>query len=868
MKIPELLAPVGNMDHLKLAIYNGASSIYLSGKDFGARKYARNFTVEEIREAVKFAHLYNVKVYVTVNILIKESELESVINYVMKLYKIGVDAILIQDIGLVKIIHEIIPNLKIHASTQMNIHNKEGIDWAKSQGIKRVVLARELNLSEVKEITKYAHQNNIECEIFAHGALCYSYSGHCLLSSYIGGRSGNRGRCAQPCRQKYNLTFENGSHLDENFLNESEGKYALSPKDLSLYEDLEKILLCDSLKIEGRMRSEEYVAIVVSKYRQGLNKLRHNKKIPETEELSLVFNRKFTRGHLLDRPNKIMNYKKPSNNGLFIGNVADFNGKNIIKVKLESKTIPQKGDGILIEGKCLNEGSPDSYGFELSIDPQFDKDLLVLKTIRENKNIDIKIDSTSKVYISKRKEIGNRIKQDLNCQTHSYKKSILSLNFKIDKNNYPIIKGHLKIGNGKIIQLKYKGQEQWQQARNRPVDSEKIKANLQKIDNLPFYIEHININYKEDLFTPTSSLNQLRREFYKKLTEKIEESFIPQDLDKVKVNYKKFKDNFYREKYESLENSNTSNNDKSLSIYLNNLYALKGLDDNLNINRVYLEIPDSDKNILFKDYKNPFNINYCVNFLKEAYALSENKEYELVWKWPDITNRETLNGLFKVLGILSKFSINFNIMCSAVGLSEILKTEDKHLYGSAYLNVYNHMTINNLGNFNVLTISEELSKEDIDELVKNTDSNNIEMIIGGTLETMISKKPILAKKDVKNLKKDLNIKLTKDTDLDICLKDIHKDYYPIQGSITNDIIMLFSKKLSLLRQMNHLKSIGLLNFAVDLRWTDEDTINEIIKIFEESVFNELDNKELNNLNNKLEDYFFKTTDLNYNRLLK
>ncbi|WP_461461720.1 peptidase U32 family protein [Methanobrevibacter sp.] len=866
MKIPELLAPVGNMNHLKLAIYNGASSIYLSGKDFGARKYAENFTIDEIKEAVKFAHLYNVKVYVTVNILIKEGELESVIDYVMDLYKIGVDAILVQDIGLIKIIKEIIPNLKIHASTQLNIHNKEGIDWAKSQGIKRVVLSRELSLSEVKEITKYAHKNNIECEIFAHGALCYSYSGHCLLSSYIGGRSGNRGRCAQPCRQKYSLVFENGSYLDENFLKESEEKYLLSPKDLSLYDDLEKILLCDSLKIEGRMRSEEYVAIVVSKYRQALNKLRHNKNIPKGEELSLVFNRKFTRGHLLDRPNKIMNYNKPSNNGLFIGKVVDFNGKNQIKIKTETTTIPEKGDGILIEGKSMYENATASYGFELSLDAQFDNDLLVLKTIRENKNIDIKIDKDSKVYISKRNEIVNRTKQDLKCEHHSYKKSILNLNFKIDKNNYPIIKGRLKIGNGNIIQLKYKGEEQWQTARNRPVDSDKIKTNLQKVDNLPFYIEHININYKEDLFTPNSSLNQLRREFYKKLTVKIEESYIPQDLDKVKVNYKKYKDNFYREKYR-VQNKNIES-EKSISLYINSLETLERIDNKLNINRIYLEIPDYDKNILFKDYKSPFNINYCVNFLKEAYNISMDKNYELVWKWPDITNKETLNGIFKVLGILSKFSININIMCSALGLIEVLKTEDRKIYGSSYLNVYNHETIKNLNKFDVLTLSPELSKEDISELVKNTDLEKIEMIVGGVVEAMISKKPILPKNNIKNLKKDLNIKITKDTDINLSIKDMNNNYYPVKGSITNDIILLYNKNLSLIKEINYLKSIGILNFAVDLRWEDNENINKIINIFNESIFNDLDNNALNKLNNKLNEYYFETTDLNFNKTLK
>ena len=866
MKIPELLAPVGNMNHLKLAVYNGASSIYLSGKEFGARKFAQNFTLEEIREAVNFAHLYNVKVYVTVNILIKESELETVIDYIIELYKIGVDAILVQDIGLIKIIREILPNFKIHASTQMNIHNKKDIDWAKSQGIKRIVLSRELSLSEVKEITKYAHQNNMECEIFAHGALCYSYSGCCLISSYIGGRSGNRGRCAQPCRQEYSLNFENGPLLDENFLKESESKYLLSPKDLSLYEELNKILFCDSLKIEGRMRSEEYVSIVVGKYRQALNKIRHNKNIPTSEELSLVFNRKFTRGHLLDRPEKIMNYKKPSNNGLFIGKVVEFNGKNSIKVKLESKTVPEKGDGILIEGKSIDEKSPDSYGFELSIDPHFDNQLLVLKTIRENKNIDIKINKDSKVYISKRKEISNKLKQALNGENHSYKKSILNINFNIDKNNYPTIKGHLKIGNGKIIELKYTGSEQWETARNRPVDSSKIKENFQKIDNLPFYIEHININYKENLFTPTSSLNQLRREFYKKLCEKIENSYIPQDSDKIKINYKKFKDNFYKDKYNSLKES--TNEHKSLSVYINSLESLKKIDENLNINRVYLEIPDYDKNILFKDYKSPFNINYCVNFLKEASNLSRDKNYELVWKWPDITNKETLNGLFKVLGILSKFSMNMNIMCSTLGVIDVLKTEERKLYGPSYLNVYNHETIKNLDKFNVLTVSSELSKEDILVLAKHTNLNKIEMIVGGIVESMISKKPIFAKNDKKKKKKDLNIKITKDTDINLSIKDINNHYYPVKGSITNDIIILYNKNLSLINEMNYLKSIGILNFAVDLRWETDENISKIITLFNESIYKDLDDKNLNELNNKLNNYYFKTTDLNFNKTLK
>lgn len=863
MKIPELLAPVGNMNHLKLAVYNGASSIYLSGKEFGARKYAENFSLGEIEEASKFAHLYNVKVYVTVNILIKEKEIPEVIDYIIRLYEIGIDGLLIQDVGLIRIVHEIIPNLPIHASTQLNIHNLEDVDWAKEMGIKRIVLPRELKLKEAKEITKYAHQNGIEVEMFLHGALCYSYSGHCLLSSYIGGRSGNRGRCAQPCRLKYSLCCENGNSLDENFLIESKRKYYLSPKDLSLYDDLERILFVDSLKIEGRMRNEEYVSVVVNTYRQALNKLRHNKHLPHNEELSLVFNRKFTRGHLLDNPNRIMNYKKPSNNGLFIGNVVDFNGKNTIKVELSGKTIPEKGDGILIEGKPLENSQRDTYGFELSIDPKFEDDFLVLKTIRENKNINIKIDNNSKVYISKRKAIKDETKQGLNGENHSYKKSVLDIDFKVNKNRYPIIKGHLKLGNGKTVELKYKGKNQWEEAINKPVDSKKIRENFNKTDNLPFYIKHVNVNYTDNLFTPMSNLNKLRRDFYQKLTEEIEESYIPKDLDKVKSNYKEYKNNYFKNKYSKTE-KNCEN--KNLSIYINSLEALKEINKNPIFKRVYLEIPPNEMNILSENYKERFNINYCVNFIKKAYELSLDKDYNLVWMWPKVCCRDTINGLFKTLGILHKLDIYTDIMASNYRLAEILKNYNINVYGSQGLNLYNHETANSLNSFDILTISTELSKEDIKDLRSNSDTDKLEIIIGGILEAMITRKPIMSKKDIKNIRKELNIKISKDTDLNISIKDKNNHYYPVKGTITEDLYILYYERLSLIKELDYLNNIGMSNYAIDLRWESAENVNKISEIFRNALESL---KNLDDLNQDLiNNFWYNATQLNFNRQLQ
>ena len=204
----ELLSPVGNKECLYAAINNGADAIYLAGTNFGARKYAKNFTNEELKEAVDYAHLYGVKVYVTVNTIIYEEEIEELLKYIDYLYQIGVDALIMQDIGMISLVRQKYPNLEIHASTQMHNHNNEGITLLKELGIKKVVLDRELSLEEIKKINV-----DIEKEVFIHGALCNSYSGCCLFSSMNGGRSGNRGECVQSCRLPYKL-IKNNSYIN------------------------------------------------------------------------------------------------------------------------------------------------------------------------------------------------------------------------------------------------------------------------------------------------------------------------------------------------------------------------------------------------------------------------------------------------------------------------------------------------------------------------------------------------------------------------------------------------------------------------------------------------------------------------------
>ena len=286
MRNSELLAPAGNERSLRAAVQAGADAVYLGGSRFNARQSADNFTTEEMSKWIDYCHLYGVKVYVTVNTLIKERETEALAEYAKELNSIGVDGVIVQDLGAVSIFLQTVPDLPVHASTQMTVTSAEAVRFLEKIGIKRVVLARELSFKQIREISDLT---KAELEIFVHGALCMCYSGQCLMSSVIGGRSGNRGRCAQPCRLKYSL-LENGNNVYEGYL--------LSPKDLNLSEELRRVLDSGSvsLKIEGRLKRAEYVASVVSVYRKYLDSF--DRVLNEDKKILLdAFNRGgFTKG--------------------------------------------------------------------------------------------------------------------------------------------------------------------------------------------------------------------------------------------------------------------------------------------------------------------------------------------------------------------------------------------------------------------------------------------------------------------------------------------------------------------------------------------------------------------------------------------
>ncbi|WP_236910776.1 DUF3656 domain-containing U32 family peptidase [Clostridium sp. Cult1] len=308
----ELLAPVGSMESLFAAVENGADAVYLGGKLFNARQFASNFGYEELKFAVEYAHLRNVKVYITVNILIDDREMRKTIDYIKYLYEIDVDGLIVQDLGLASMVRDLFPDLPLHGSTQMTINNLPGAIFLQNLGFERVVLARETPLEEIININE---NSDIELEGFIHGALCVSYSGQCLMSSIIGGRSGNRGTCAQPCRMAYDIIHYD---KDQSLSDQWNKKYVLSPRDLNTIEYLDTIINSGivSLKIEGRMKRPEYVATIVKNYRKALDLGINCITKEEKDDILQIFNRDFTKGLMLkDFGRKFISCDRPDNRG-------------------------------------------------------------------------------------------------------------------------------------------------------------------------------------------------------------------------------------------------------------------------------------------------------------------------------------------------------------------------------------------------------------------------------------------------------------------------------------------------------------------------------------------------------------------------
>lgn len=495
MKKAELLAPVGKMENAIAAIENGADALFVGGKGFNARQAADNFTENELEEIVSYATLRGVRVYVTVNILIKEAELTTLYNYLNYLVEIGVHAIIIQDLGIVHMVRKYFPQLRMHASTQLSAHSIEDVLFLKELGFKRVVLAREMQLSEIKEIIDTC---DIEIETFVHGALCYSYSGQCLMSSLIGGRSGNRGRCAQTCRMRYTLK-EDGKILNKE-------AYLLSLKDICSIEFIPDLLDIGihSFKIEGRMKSPEYVASVTKTYRKYMDLAETGKAYKVEEEdlnvLKGIFNRGgFSKGYYFERGSrKMLTPISPRHIGLKVGEVVHFSAKTGQAVILLTQTL-HPGDGLEIirKGKeSVGTGITKVCEAGSRIICQFDK----------------YVEVGSEVYLTKNHQLLKRMRQ-------TYVKPIRKMPIEVT------IKGEI----GEPVEIVLTTQDKTvtyrkgclEAATQNPMTKEQAIKQLTKLGSTSFKAEHVTIKWPENAYIGISQLNEIRREAVAALEEKL-----------------------------------------------------------------------------------------------------------------------------------------------------------------------------------------------------------------------------------------------------------------------------------------------------------------------------------------------------------
>lgn len=501
----ELLSPAKDYETLKVAIDAGADAIYLGGDDFSARKSANSFDKNTLQEAVDYAHLRDVKIHVAVNTLIKDTEMKDCLLYVDFLHSSGVDALIVQDIGLINLIREFFPDIQLHISTQAAVIKSDDVIFFENLGAKRVVLPRETTLQEINQIRK---KSKMPLEVFAHGALCVSYSGRCLFSALNGGRSGNRGDCAQVCRKPYTL------ELDGKTINDENSKYVLSPKDLNTSQDLEKLIQSgiNSLKIEGRMKNPDYVRAVTASYRFLTDEYYRSGKISEKSKeeaqniLLKVFNRGFTGGYILgEKGSSIINSFSQKPLGQPVASVLGYNARTK-KLKLKLLDDLQKGDGTSLGEKIgrIIKYSGKNVQKEIITDSAKKGDIVFLDFLKSVAAGQI-IYKTSSANIALPSNGKKKIDVHLSCSVKQWQNPSLTLKYK------------------KHFQ-KFTSDFTVQEAKSSPVDYYETLKRLTKTDTYPFNIIVDDADIDADVFVPVKVLNELRRnafaEFEKTLLQK------------------------------------------------------------------------------------------------------------------------------------------------------------------------------------------------------------------------------------------------------------------------------------------------------------------------------------------------------------
>ncbi len=805
----ELLSPVGDFECLKAAVQNGANSVYFGGNLFNARASASNFDYDELEKAINYCALRNVKTHLTLNTLIKDSEFEDAVLLAKKAYELGIDALIVQDVGLAQFLMKLFPDLPIHASTQMTIHNLEGVQELEKLGYSRAVLSRELSIQEIEYICA---NSNIEIETFIHGALCISYSGQCFFSSMVGGRSGNRGRCAQPCRLPYEL-IEKEKIIDKGYL--------LSPRDLCALDFIPALIEAGvkCFKIEGRLKSPEYVATVTRIYRKYIDLYESGKeyKVDEKDvtELKQIFNRGgFSSGHLSTKANHDLIYKeKPNNMGLYVGNVAGYN-------KL-------KGHVKLLLNENLAIG--DNINFEKENTKYTISELMLNNSNVPNAKVG------NKVVIGRMKgniHIGDKIyKLSSKTQMDNAHNSYMSEHVKLPvKCNITIKKGEPVVMEAAIYGLSDKLYKNIstkiisnlvpEKAINAPITKERIISQIKKTGDTSFEFEEINISMDNDIFIPSiKELNEIRRMALLKLENiiiakvKRISQFSEDDLDGIYTKYQ----NSSLNKMKVVEEPR-----KNIAIYLNVIH------------------PEFDYSKLSKKYISSVYIPLRF-FMRKEYAealetiTSNFKTYIYM---PAIIKANYKNVIKHGLeDFIDKFNISGFVVSSLGDFVLLEKYKKKYEFiGNFSLNSFNVNTINIYHNLGIkrVTLSPELNLHDIENIVSIENGHMpLELIVYGNMPIMKMNYCLLG---VSN-KCYPTCKMRCSTENKYYLRDRLGFQFRILPDNVQTVTTIFNSKTTCITHID----TGINSLRIDLL---DETINEINHIAEAaSKVNKLEGKQ-------------------------
>ena len=589
----KIVAPAGNMERFYSAISATADEIYLGLKGFGARRNAENFTVEELKKAIDYAHLRGSRIFLTLNTIMTNREIELLYPTLKDLYNYGLDAIIVQDLGYAEYLHKNFPSIEIHGSTQMTVANYYEINYLKELGFKRIVLPRELSFEEIKEIRK---NTDIELEVFVSGSLCISFSGNCYMSSFIGGRSGNRGMCAQPCRKEYKTSC-------------GEKSYFLSPKD-QLYglDEIKKLqeIGVESIKVEGRMKDVSYVYETVSYFRNLING------IDKEENTSKLFNRGYSKGYFYDNNKTIMNRDYSYNMGEKIGEVV---GKSI---RLDEDVV--SGDGITFVSKDYkNLGG--TY---------------INKIVYKNEKLVLTFpDGTKYIFRNYNKRLNDEISKKIKSTD---KKLEINFDFTAKLDEKLILKIYLEDENGnRILNLEEISETLTQKAQKRAISEEDIKEKLSEIGDSEFTVKNIKIDIDENIFIPLSELKNLKRNAVEKFREKIL-SYFRRDLDS------ELKEN--NQEYFKLEIEKDEPKDLEIRVIVSNEEQknfLENIKDEYNIKEIYYRTYDIAKQSMLSQH------NLDNKLASNLYELLENKNSDVMLNWNmNIVNSYTISVLEKI----------------------------------------------------------------------------------------------------------------------------------------------------------------------------------------------------------------------------